>query len=325
MRRAAAGASIVAAVLCAGWIAGVHAQSFPSRAITVVVPFPPGGVGDFSTRVIGQKLTDSVKQPVVIENRPGAGGVLAGEAVRKAPADGHTLMLGTSGTHAAGPALNSKLPYDPIRDFMPVTMLVSTNNVLVVHAGSPLKSVSDVITAARSRSGGLSFASQGLGSGGHLLGEMFKAREKIPLVHILYKGSAPALADVLTGRVDIFFDALNTAVPLIREGKLRALAVTSAARSPYLPGVPTMAEAGVSGVESESWFGLFAVAGTPQAIVDLLNREWVQAARDPEVVKRLNERALDVIANTQAEFAARLRNDTEKLGRVVRESGAKVD
>ena len=301
------------------------AQAFPSKAITIMVPFQAGGAADVATRLVAQKASDLFRQAVVVDNRPGAGGVVAGEAVRKSPADGHTLMLGTTGTHAVSTALNPKLPYDPVRDFLPVTTLVSTGNVLVVGAGSPARSVADLVALARTRPGGLTFASQGIGSGGQLLGEMLKSREKVELVHVLYKGSAPALTDVVTGRVDLFFDALITAVPLVRDGKLRALAVASPRRSPHLPDVPTMAEAGFPGIESENWFGLFASAGVPAANIEVLNREFVRAARDPEVSARLAERAMDVIADSPADLAARMRDDSARLGRIIREAGIRIN
>jgi tripartite-type tricarboxylate transporter receptor subunit TctC len=319
----------IAAATAVAWLGlcpgSASAQNFPSRAVTIMVPFQTGGVADVAIRIIAQKVTENVKQPVVIDNRPGAGGIIAAEVVLKAPPDGYTLILGSTGTHAVSTALNPKLPYDPFKDFLPITLLVSTNNVLVVHSASPFRSVADIVAAARTEPGGLTFASQGIGSGGHLLGEMLKARTGVPLVHALYRGSASAMTDVVSGRVDIFFDALTTAVPLIRDGKLRALAVTSPARSPFLPDVPTMGEAGFPGVESESWFGLFAAAGTATTTIDALNREFVRAIRDADVSKRIIDRQLDIIAGTRAEFAARMKADAERLGKVVHDAGIRID
>jgi tripartite-type tricarboxylate transporter receptor subunit TctC len=270
-------------------------------------------------------MSENVKQPVIVENKPGASGIIAAEFVKKAPADGYTVLMGFTGSHAVNPSLYSKLPYDPVKDFQPVTNLISSAHILVVPAGSPAKSVADLVAMAKTNPAGLTFASQGIGAGGHLLGEMLKAQTKTNLAHVPYKGSAPALQDMLAGRVDLFFDAVVTSLPYVREGRLRALAIANKTRSPLLPDVPTMAEAGFPGVEMDQWFGMFVPAGTPQPVVRRLKEEITRAIRSPDIAKSLTERGLDVVTNTPEEFAAQIRADTVSLSRVVRESGAKAD
>jgi tripartite-type tricarboxylate transporter receptor subunit TctC len=305
--------------------AAALAQGFPAKPITIVVPFPPGGVTDPVARQVGARLAENVKQPVIVENKPGASGIIAAEFVKKQPADGYTVLFGFTGSHAVNPTLYSKLPYDPQKDFQPVTLLINTPHILVVPADSPAKSVADLVVLAKSKPAGLTFASQGIGAGGHLLGEMFKAQTKTNLSHVPYKGSAPALTDMLAGRVDLFFDAVVTSLPYVRDGKLRALAIANKTRSKLLPDVPTMAEAGFPGVEMDQWFGMMVPAGTPPAVVQRLNAEFVKAVRSPDIEKSLTERGLDVVTTTPEQFAAVIRADTATLGKVVKESGAKAD
>jgi tripartite-type tricarboxylate transporter receptor subunit TctC len=314
--------AVVGAVAASSMAVG---QSFPSKHITFVLPFPPGGLTDPVARMVGQKVSESVKQPVIVENKPGASGIIASEIVKKAPPDGHTVLFGFTGSHAVNQTLYSKLPYDPIKDFQPITPLVSTKLILVVHPDSPAKSPADLVALAKKKPGGLSFASQGIGTAGHLLGEMFKMQTKAPFEHIAYKGSGPALQDTLAGRVDFFFDAMITALPHVKEGKLRALAIATKTRSSLLPTVPTMAEAGFPGVEQEDWFGVFAPAGTPPAVVKKLNDEFVKAVRNPEVSQKITDRGLDVVTSTPEEFAALIKADAARLGKVVKDSGAKAE
>jgi tripartite-type tricarboxylate transporter receptor subunit TctC len=301
------------------------AQTFPSRPITIVVPFPPGGVTDPVARMAGQKVTESTGQPVVVDNRPGGGGLIGAEIVKRAAPDGHTLFFGHFGTHAVNPYLYSKLPYDAVKDFQPITLLISTLSILVVPAESPAKTLTELIQYGRTKPGGLNYASQGIGSGGHLLGEMMKARTGLNMTHVPYRGSAPAVADLLAGRGDLFFDALITSGPHVRDGKFRALGITSTKRHPLFPDVPTMAEAGMADMELDAWFGLFAPAGTPPAVVRKLNEEFVRAMKQPDVVKRFSEQGLDVMTNTPEEFAALIARDSARLGKVVKESGARAD
>jgi len=301
------------------------AQTFPSKTITFIVPFPPGGVTDPVARMVGAKMAESVKQPVIVENKPGASGIIAAEFVKRAPADGHTLLMGFTGSHSVNPSLYSKLPYDPVKDFQPVTVLISTKHVLVVPAESPAKSVADLVALAKKSPNGLTFASQGVGAGGHLLGEMLKAKTGTNLQHVAYKGSAPALQDMLANRVDLFFDAIVTSLPHIKDGKLRALAVASPTRAAVLPDVPTMAEAGFPGVEMDQWFGMFVPAGTPAPVVAKLHDELVKAVRNPEVANKITAQGLDVMTTTPEQFAALMKEDAVKLGKVVKDSGAKAD
>ena len=324
MRRQLAVCALVAAA-CLGAPTAVLAQAFPSKPITIIVPFPPGGVTDPVARMVGQRVSESVKQPVIVENKPGASGIIAAEFVKKQPADGYTVLFAFTGSHAVNPSLYSKLPYDPINDFQPVTLIINTPHILVVPADSPAKSVAELVALAKSKPNGLTFASQGIGAGGHLLGEMFKAQTNTNLSHVPYKGSAPALQDILAGRVDLFFDALVTSLPFVRDGKLRALAIANKTRSKLLPDVPTMAEAGFPGVEMDQWFGMMVPAGTPPPVVHKLNEEFIKAVRSPDIEKSLTDRGLDVVTNTPEQFAALIKADTVTLGKVVKESGARAD
>ena len=315
--------SLVAVLLA--WTALASAQSFPVRPITIIVPFPPGGVTDPVARAVAQKIQESTGQSVLVDNRPGAGGVVAAEIAKRAPADGYTVFFSNFATHAVNVTLYTKLPYDPVKDFQPLTKIISTQSMLVVPADSPAKTPADLVALAKSRPNGLTYASQGIGAGGHLQGEMFKKMTGVNLTHVPYKGSGPALQDMLAGRVDLFFDALVTAGPHAREGKLRALAVTSKARSKLYPDLPTMEELGFKGMELDAWFGMFVPAGTPQPVVRKLHEEFVKAVRSPDLVKRFTDLGLDVVTNTPEEFAALIASDIAKLGQVVRDSGAKVD
>ena len=301
-----------------------HAQSYPSKAITLVVPFPPGGI-DNIVRLVTQKASERLGQAIIVENKPGASGLIAAQAVKQAVPDGYTLLLGHAGTHAVNQSLYASLPYDPINDFEPITSLFSTSHVLVVPPGSPVRSVADLIALSRSRPDGLTFASQGIGTGGHLLGEMLRTRSGAALTHVPYKGTAPAQTDVMAGRVDLYFDGLVTSLPHVRAGKLNALAMATKSRVRYLPNVPTMAEAGYPGVEMDFWFAVFAPTGTPRSALDPLHRGLSEAMRHPDVVTKLNELALDIMAGTPAQLAALVREDTARLGKVVKDAGAKAD
>jgi tripartite-type tricarboxylate transporter receptor subunit TctC len=318
-------AVLATATLFTGLTETVQAQQFPSRPITVVVPFPAGGIADQAVRMAAQKVTDNAGWAVVVDNRAGGGGQIGAGAVKASQPDGHTLFLANIGTHAINQSLYSKLTYDPVRDFAPVSLLFSFPHVLVVNVDSPYKSVADLVRAAKEKPGSISFASQGIGSGGHLLAELLKSKTKIDVVHVPYRGTAQALPDLLSGRVQFFFDGIPGSGPLAAEGKLRALAVTDNNRTPMLPNVPTMAEAGYPGFELNAWFGLAAPAGTPKPIVDRLNAEFVKAMTSSELVQKLNELGVKVVAGSPDEFAAVMAHDTDLLGRVVKEAGAHVD
>ncbi len=301
------------------------ADNFPSRTIRLVVPFPPGGVTDPVARMVGEKVAQSTGQAVIIDNRPGGAGIIGAQIARQAAPDGYTLFMGHSGTHTVNPHLYASLPYDPTGDFQPITLMMSTSHVLVVPETSPARSVAGLVELARSTPKGLTYASQGVGAGGHLLGEMFAARTGTRLQHVPYKGSAPALLDVLAGRLDLFFDAVITSAPHVKAGKLRALATASGRRAAVLPEVPTMDESGYPGIELDFWFALFAPAGTPEAVVRKLHFEFVRALHSPDVAARFSEQGLDIVTCSPEELRALIRSDAERLGRIVREAGVKVE
>ena len=312
------------AVAMLGTAGLAQAQAFPSKPITWVLPFPPGGVTDPVARMIGAKVSESIGQAVIIDNRPGAGSIIAAEAVKKAPADGYTVLFGHAGSHAVNPFLYAKLPYDPQKDFVAVTNLISTTHVLVVPASSPAKSMKELAEMVKSK--GLNYGSQGIGAGGHLLGELFKLRAGGALNHVPYKGSGPLVQDLLAARVDLAFDSPITSGPHVREGRLRALAVASPNHNRNLPGVPTVAEAGFAGMELDFWFGLFAPAGTPQPVVQRLHAEWVKAIQHPDVSKKILDTGLDItVSRSPAEFAALVASDGVRLGKMTKDSGARVD
>jgi tripartite-type tricarboxylate transporter receptor subunit TctC len=314
-------------MFCAALLASapVQAQTFPTKPIRFIIPFPPGGVTDPVARMVGEKVAHSTGQAVIVDNRPGGAGIIGAEIARHAAPDGYTLFMGHSGTHTVNPHLYASLPYDPIRDFQPITLMMSTSHVLVVPEASPARSVADLEALARSKPEGLTYASQGVGAGGHLLGEMFAARTRAKLQHVPYKGSAPALLDLLAGRVDLFFDAVITSAPHVKAGKLRALATASPRRARVLPEVPTMAEAGYPGIELDFWFALFAPAGTPQEIVRKLHDEFVKALASPDVSSRFTEQGLDIVTSSPEELRALIDADAMRLGRIVREAGVKVE
>ena len=319
------GFAIIASFL--GAAAGVvHAQSFPSKPITLIVPFPPGGVTDPVARLMGAKIAESTGQQFLVDNKPGAASIIAAEIVKRAPPDGYTLFFGHFASHAVNPHVYKKLSYDPVKDFEPVTPIISTQSLLVVPLDSPARSVADLVSLSKTRPNGLSYASQGVAAGGHLLGEMFRTRTGARLTHVPYKGSGPAVQDILAGRVDLFFDALITSGVQVKDGKLRALGIASPLRSPLFPDVPTMAEAGFPNMELVAWFGIFAPGGTPQTVVRKLHEEIVKGIRNPDVSNKLTALGLDIftLASPQ-EFAALIAADTVKYGRVVRDANISAD
>jgi tripartite-type tricarboxylate transporter receptor subunit TctC len=306
--------------------AGASAQSYPSRPIRLVVPYPPGGPLDIMARAIGQKLTEAWSQPVVVDNRAGAGGNIGADLVAKSPADGYTLLMGAVATHAINPTLYGKIPYDPVKDFAPVALVAQVPNILVVNPSVPAKSVRELIELARARPGYLNFGSGSTGSTGHLAGELFKTMAGVEMVHIPYKGGAPAMADLLAGQVQLMFDNLANALPNVRAGRLRALAVTTLARSPAMPDLPTIAESGLPGFDLTTWFGLMVPAGTPPEIVVKLNAEIVRALNAKDMRERLEKMGAEPPANNTPEhFAAFIRAEAAKYAKVVKDSGAKVE
>jgi tripartite-type tricarboxylate transporter receptor subunit TctC len=304
---------------------GAMAQGYPSKPITVIVPFAAGGTTDILARVIGQALNKELGQSVIVDNRAGAGGNIGAQLAAKAPADGYTLFMGTVGTHAINQSLYKKLGFDPVKDFAPLTRVAMVPNLLVAHPGKPYKTVKELIAYARANPGKVNFGSSGSGSSIHLSGELFNALAKVDMVHVPYKGSAPAVSDLIGGQIDIMFDNMPSAIQHVRAGKLRPLAVTTAKRSPELPDVPTIAEAGVPGYEATSWFGLFAPAGTPAPVVAKLNGALVKVLADPEVKKKLAEQGAEPYSEKPEQFAEFIRKESAKWSKVVKDSGASAD
>jgi tripartite-type tricarboxylate transporter receptor subunit TctC len=306
--------------------AGAFAQSYPLKPIRLVVPYPAGGPLDIMARAIGQKLTEAWSQPVLVDNRAGAGGNIGADLVAKSPADGYTLLMGAVATHAINPTLYGKLPYDPVKDFAPVALVAQVPNILVVNPAVPAKSVRELIELARARPGYLNFGSGSTGSTGHLAGELFNTMAGVKMVHIPYKGGAPAMADLLAGQVQLMFDNLANALPNVKAGRLRALAVTTLARSPAMPELPTVAESGLPGFDLTTWFGVMVPAGTPPEIVAKLNAEIVRALNANDMRERLAKMGAEApVNNTPDRFAAFIRTEAAKYAQVVKDSGAKVE
>ncbi len=302
-----------------------QAQAFPSRPITVVVPYLPGGTNDIIVRTLTPKLTEALGQAVVIENRPGAGGNLGAAYVAKAKPDGHTLVIASVGVFAINKWMAKESGFDPDKDLVPVVNTGSVPNMLLVHPSVPVSSVKDLVALAKAKPNTINFASMGSGSTGHLCGEMFKMAVQVQATHIAYKGSAPALQDLLAGTVQMMFDNLPTALPRAKNGQLKGLAVTSAKRNSLAPEIPTMDEAGVPGYEATAWFGVAAPAGTPKAVVDRLNMEFVKALRDPQNAQKLEALGLAIATDSPEGFAAFIAAESQKWRKVVVASGAKAD
>ena len=306
--------------------ASANAQpAYPLKTIRYVVPFPAGGPLDIVARSIGQELTKSWNQPVIVDNRPGAGGNIGADLVAKAPPDGYTILMGAVSTHAINVTLYSKLPYDPIKDFAPVTLITSVPNVLVVHPSLPVKTVADLIALAKARPGQLNYASGSTGSAGHLAGELFDSMAGVKMTHIPYKGAAPAVIDLIAGHVSLMFDNLSSALPNIKAQRVRAIAVTTLKRSPLVPELPTISESGLRGFDVSTWFGIFAPAGTPPDIVGRLNGEIVRILHTNEMRERLALLGAEPIGNKPDEFAAFIKAEIPKYAKVIKASGAKAD
>jgi tripartite-type tricarboxylate transporter receptor subunit TctC len=330
-RLALGGLALAAAIVAAPLSASAQAtstssgQGYPAKPITIVVPFAAGGTTDILARVIGLALNRELGQTVIVDNRAGAGGNIGAALAAKAPADGYTLFMGTVGTHAINQGLYKKLPYDPIKDFAPLSRVAMVPNVLVANPGKPYKNVKELIAYAKAHPGKVNFGSSGSGSSIHLSGELFNALAKVEMVHVPYKGSAPAVTDLVGGQIDVMFDNLPSAIQHVRSGRLRPLAVTTAKRSPELPDVPTIAEAGVPGYEATSWFGMFAPANTPAPVVARLNGALLKVLADPEVKKKLAEQGAEPYSEKPEQFAEFIRKETAKWSKVVKDSGASAD
>ncbi len=300
---------------------GAFAQPYPARPVRLIVPTTPGGSVDTLARTIAPRLSERWSQQVVVDNRSGAGGTIAAEFTARSAPDGYTLMIGTVAGLATNVSLQQKLPYDPVKDFAPVTLVATQNLVLTVHPSVPAKSVRELVKFARSRPGQLTFASAGNGTGSHLSGELFKQLAGVDLLHIPYKGVAPALVDVISGQVSISFPSILTSLPQVRSGRLRALAVSGAQRSAALPELPTMMEAGVKDYESATWYGIVAPAATPPEIVSKLNAEIAAILKQPDTRERIARDGADPVGNTPEQFRAFMKSEIEKWRKVIRAAG----
>jgi tripartite-type tricarboxylate transporter receptor subunit TctC len=315
---------LIAAVVLAASTT-IHAQAWPNKPIKYIVPFAAGGTTDILGRLVGAKLSEALGQPVVVENRPGAAGALGVELLAKSAPDGYTIGGGTISSHAINVSLYSKLPYDPIKDFTPITMLATLPNMLVVHPSIPANNVAELVAFLKANPNKHSFGSAGNGTSQHMSGEMFKTMTGVQMQHIPYKGSGPMIPDLLAGTISMSFENLTTAYPPAKGGKLKALAVTSAKRSFLAPEVPTMQEAGLAGYDISSWQAMFAPAGLPKDIHERLYAETAKALKSADVQKRLQDLGLDAGGMRPEELSALIRADIPKLGKIVRDSGAKVD
>ena len=316
---------LIVAVLFAAWLVPLQAQGYPARPIRIIVPVATGGIADYYSRVIGSKLHETWGQPVLVENRAGGGGNIGSDIVAKAPPDGYTMVMGFIGSHAVNPFLIRNMPYDPQRDFVPVAMVIEAEGLLAVHPSVPVNSVAELLALARPQPGKLSYASGGIGTSSHLAGELFKSMTGADIVHIPYKGNAPAIADLIGGQTQLTFATMPTVLPHVRAGKLRGLAVIGATRSAALPQLPTIAESGVPGFSVNNWIGLFAPAGTPNEIVRKVNAEVMRIMRLPEVARRMDVEGERFTPNTPEEFAAFIRSEVAKWGKVVKDAGLKAE
>lgn len=312
----------VAALLAGFTISGALAQSYPAKPIRLIVPSSPGGGTDITGRIIAQKLTELLRQQVVVDNRAGAGTRIGNEIVAKSPPDGYTLLMGLS-TLAIIPAVYKSVSYDALKDFAPISQVVSVPNVLVVHPSLPARSVKELIALGKSRPRDLVAGSAGSGTSPHLSLELFKSMAGIEMVHVPYKGSGPGLVALVSGEVAVFFPSASSATPHIKANRVRPLGVTTATRTEALPDVPSIAEAGLPGYEATQWFGVLAPAGTPQAIVERLHKEIVTALKSPDVAKQLSTQGAQIVASSPEQFAAYIRTETKKWAEVVKAAGIK--
>jgi tripartite-type tricarboxylate transporter receptor subunit TctC len=310
-------------LLSASSIAG--AQSYPTKPIQFIVPFPPGGGNDTVARAIAQQAGPALGQSIVVDNRPGAGGIIGADAAARAAPDGYTIFLGGVATHAVNPHLHPRLSYDPIKDFAPITLVASAPSVLVVHPSVPAQTIKEFAAYARANPGKLNYASNGNGSSSHMAAVLYETNAGVKMTHVPYKGVGPALTDLMTGRIEVMFNSIVAILPHIQSGKLRALGVTSKQRSALLPDVPTIAESGWPAYEAGSWYGILAPAGTPSAIIDRLQREIVKSLKDPEVQKRLAGEGADVIGSTPQEFAAHIKAELARMGQAIKAAGLKLE
>jgi tripartite-type tricarboxylate transporter receptor subunit TctC len=299
-------------------------QAFPERPLRMIVPFAPGGIADIVARIVGQKMTETLGQTVVIDNRTGAGGAIAGETVAKARPDGYTILLCSSSVAVINPLLAATTPYDPQRDFAPISLVSYAPFVLLVHPSSALGSVRDLIAAARAKPGAITFGSAGMGSASHLAGELFKSAAKIELTHVPYKGTAPAAAALLAREIDLSVDSITAALPHLKSGRLRALGITSRKPSALAPDIPTVSDSGVPGFEGITWQGMCAPAATPRPVMQVLSKAVVGAVKAPETVQRFSSLGVEGVGNSPGEFSAFMKSEHARWSKAIREAGIKV-
>ena len=317
-------AVVIVSVVLAAMPSLATAQAYPAKPIRWISPWPAGGANDIFSRAIGQRIGESLGQQVLVDNRPGAAGTIGSDIAAKAPADGYTLVMGSSPTHAIAPALYPALPYDPLRDFSAVTLVGSVPNVLVLHPSVPAKTVKEFIAVAKARPGKLNFASTGNGTSQHLSAELFKFMAGLDMVHIPYKGTAPALTELVAGQVDLAFENMPALIPHIQAGRLRALAVTTTKRSAVMPELPTIAEAALPGYDASVWFGVFAPVGTPRPVIDRLHGEILKALQTQDLKSRMVAMGTDVSGMGPDDFSAYVRKEIPKWANLVKAAGVKV-
>jgi len=323
LRRFLIATSVLLAGLALASLAQAQSAAWPAKPVKIVVTFPPGGAPDTIARLLADKWGQSLGQPVTVDNKPGAGGNIGADFVAKSPADGSTLVIGTVGTHAINAALYDKMPYNHIKDFTPITFLASTPNLLVVNKNVPAGTVKELVELAKKTP--LSFGSSGSGTSIHLSGELFNTMAGVKMQHIPYKGRAQAVPDLLGGRIAMIFDNMPSALPLVKAGEVKAIAVTSASRSPAAPNIPTIAESGLPGFEATSWFALYAPAGLPKDVLARINAETVRVMALPDVKEKLSSLGLEVGTGTPEALGTFMQAETAKWAKVVKESGAKLD
>ena len=317
-------ARIIFAALLSGMATFAAAQPYPAKSVRIIVPFPAGGIADLYARLIGTRVGESWGQPVVVENRTGAGGNIGADAVAKSPPDGYTLAMGSFGTHAVNVSLFAKMPYDPVRDFAPIAHVLEAEGLLVVHPSVAAQSVVELIGLLRAKPGSMTYASAGMGTASHLAGELFKVLAKVDMVHVPYKGNVPAITDLLAGQTSLLFATMPTVLPHAKAGKLRALATIGAARSAAAPELPTIAET-LPGFEVNNWIGLFAPAGTPADIVQRWNAEVLRTMQSPQIQARLPAEGARFIPTTPEQFGAFVKAEIAKWAPIVKASGARVE
>jgi tripartite-type tricarboxylate transporter receptor subunit TctC len=315
------------ACLACAWLAfAAQAQTnFPTKPIRLIVPFPPAGATDILSREVMLRLAQRLGQQIIVENHPGASGAIGCELVARAAPDGYTLLMATTSTHSIEPLLSSKLPYDPVRDFAPVSLVATSANVLVVPATLPVNSAKELIALAKAKPGTLNFGSSGTGSIVHLTGEMFRSRAGIDIAHVPYKGTQLAVPDLISGQISILFDNIVSAMPNLKGGRVKAIGISSLQRSPLLPEVPPIAESGVPGFEATAWFGVYAPAATPRDIVAKISRELAAALHAPEMKQRMAQLGAEPVGSTPEDMSRIVAAETAKWARVIRDAGVKID